>query len=195
MRRKAKLIVLAACLQIPSPVLAAFGLTNSGGYYIVDTGAGLVFKVKQSSGDITSLKYFGVEYQEPTKGSHINSGLGTSNVSATVYGGDYVKITVVDNGQTLTHYYIARNGFNHIYMATYFTEEPAIGLVRFIVRIPSRLLPDGPLPSNIRGNSGQSKRRISSECQTARHDRSTIPISVSSIGHTRARLAPTLVCS
>jgi rhamnogalacturonan endolyase len=153
-RRAARLIVLAACLQIPSPVLAAFGLTNSGGYYIVDTGAGLVFKVKQSSGDITSLKYFGVEYQDPTKGSQINSGLGTSNVSAAVYGGDYVKITVIDNSQTLTHYYIARNGFNHIYMATYFTQEPAIGLVRFIVRIPSRLLPDGPLPSNIRGNIG-----------------------------------------
>lgn len=152
--KAAKLLVLAACLAIASPLFAAFGLIDSGGYYIVDTGAGLVFKVQKLSGDITSLNYRGVEYQEPTKGSHINSGLGTSNVTATAYGSDYVKITVVDTTGTLTHYYIARNGFNQIYMATHFTQEPSIGLVRFIVRIPSQLLPNGPMPSDTRGNIG-----------------------------------------
>jgi rhamnogalacturonan endolyase len=45
---------------------------------------------------------------------------------------------------------MARKGFSHIYMATHFTEEPAIGLVRFIVRIPNGLLPNGPTPSEIR---------------------------------------------
>lgn len=39
-------------------------------------------------------------------------------------------------------------------MATYFTEEPSVGLVRYIVRIPSTLLPNGPPPSDIRGNIG-----------------------------------------
>lgn len=39
-------------------------------------------------------------------------------------------------------------------MATYFTEEPSIGLVRFITRIPSAKLPNGPMTSNIRNNTG-----------------------------------------
>ena len=39
-------------------------------------------------------------------------------------------------------------------MATYFTQEPTIGLVRFIVRVPNNLLPNGPAPSDIRGNTG-----------------------------------------
>ena len=44
---------------------------------------------------------------------------------------------------------MARRGYSHIYMATYFTDEPDIGLVRFIVRIPNSLLPNGPTPSEI----------------------------------------------
>ncbi len=139
--------VLGACL-ISTLCLADFGLTDSGGDYIIDTGAGLVFRVRQSSGDITSLRYNGVEYQDLTRRSQINSGLGTNNVSAQVYGTDYVKITVVSTDGTLSHYYVARRGFNHIYMATYFSQEPSIGLVRFIVRIPSQLLPNGPGPSD-----------------------------------------------
>jgi len=150
--KTARICGLAACFIVPSLCLADFGLTDSGGYYIVDTGAGLVFRVRQSTGDITSLRYNGVEYQEPTRGSHINSGLGTNRVSAQTYGTDYVKVTVVSTDGTLTHYYVARRGFNHIYMATHFTQEPSIGLVRFIVRIPSNLLPNGPGPSDIRGN-------------------------------------------
>src|SRR4051812_17150313 len=41
-------------LVTPSSASAAFGVTSSGGSYVVDSGAGLVFKVNQSSGDITS---------------------------------------------------------------------------------------------------------------------------------------------
>src|SRR3954452_17582171 len=36
-------------------------------------------------------------------------------------------------------------------MGTNFTSEPALGHVRYIVRIPSRLLPNGPPPSDLRG--------------------------------------------
>jgi rhamnogalacturonan endolyase len=40
-------------------------------------------------------------------------------------------------------------------MATYFVTEPStLGLCRFIVRIPEARLPNGPRPSDIRGNTG-----------------------------------------
>jgi rhamnogalacturonan endolyase len=40
-------------------------------------------------------------------------------------------------------------------MATHFTSEPdTLGLCRFIVRVPSTLLPNGPPPSDIRNNTG-----------------------------------------
>src|SRR6187549_1189511 len=66
---------------------ASFGVFSSGGNYIVDSGAGLVFKVSQSSGDINSIVFNGVEYQSASKNSHIASGLGTdTSVSATTYG-------------------------------------------------------------------------------------------------------------
>jgi len=128
--------------------------TDSNGYYTVDTGGGLVFTVNQASGDITSLKYNNIECQEPTKGSQVNLGFGTATVTATTYGNSYIKITVVNSTATFTHYYMARNGYNNIYMATYFTQEPSLGLVRYIVRIPSSLLPSGPNPSDIRNNIG-----------------------------------------
>ena len=150
------LLGYAVALLAPTSLSAAFGLTSSGGFYTVDTNAGLVFKVNQSNGDISSLFYNGTEYQYSAKGSHINSGLGTSGVTVTgtTVGTDYIKITVTAPaaaaGGTLTHYYMARNGFSHIYMATHFTQEPDIGLVRFIVRIPNALLPNGPVPSDIR---------------------------------------------
>src|SRR5437899_2950105 len=71
-------------LAAPAEAAPAFGLTNSGGYFTVSTGAGLVFKVKQSGGDLTSLNYNGVELQPTgTNGSHVESGLGsTAKVTA-----------------------------------------------------------------------------------------------------------------
>ena len=99
-------------LLSPTRAEAAFGLSNNNGLYTVDTGAGLVFSVRQSNGDISSLRFNNIEYQDPTRGSHINSGLGTSIVTAKTYGADTIKIDVVAG--TLTHYYLARRGFNNI---------------------------------------------------------------------------------
>ena len=164
MRRKELCFsLLAACvasLALSPRTLAAFGLTTSTDAYTVDTGAGLVFRIRrtdngsstQSPGDIMSLLYNGVEYQNQAKGSHINSGFdylysGVSavTVSAQTVGGNAVKVTVVAGD--LTHYYLARRGYPHIYMATYFTREPdTVSLCRYIVRIPSDLLPNGPEP-------------------------------------------------
>ena len=160
--------IAAAVLVITAPAAhAAFGLSTSTDFYTVDTGGGLVFKVRrtdngvstQSAGDLASLVYNGVEYQNQSRGSQVNSGFdylytGVSavSVSAAVVNTSYIKVTV--QAGNLTHYYMARSGYPNIYMGTYFTSEPdTLGLCRYIVRIPSTLLPNGPTPSDIRNTT------------------------------------------
>lgn len=151
----------------PRAAQAAFGLTSNTDFYTVDTGAGLVFQVRrtdngsnsQSAGDIASLVYNGVEYQDQARGSQVNSGFdylynGVSavTVDAAVVSADFIKVTV--QAGDLTHYYLARKGYPHVYMGTYFTAEPdTLNLCRFIVRIPSALLSYGPTPSDIRNTT------------------------------------------
>src|SRR5688572_25715591 len=61
---------------------AAFGYTDDGTHYVIDTGANLVFKVRKSNGDLSSLVYRGTEYQGyGGMNSHIESGLGSSTVT------------------------------------------------------------------------------------------------------------------
>src|SRR5690242_4713572 len=86
------LTILALLLPLRS--WATFGVTSLSGSYTVDTGAGLVFKVNQSSGDITSIQSNGVEYQATDKNSHLISGLGTATVTATTFGDSYIKISI-----------------------------------------------------------------------------------------------------
>ena len=163
-------LVCAAILWIcmVSPGHAAFGLSTATDSYTVDTDSGLVFKVRrtdngsstQSAGDLMSLVFNGIDYQNPSRGTHINSGfdylyddISSVSVSATQIDPDTIRVTV--RAGDLTHYYLARRGDPVIYMATYFTTEPStLNLCRFIVRIPQALLPTGPIPSDIRGNTG-----------------------------------------
>ena len=146
---------------------SSFGLTSDANFYTIDTGAGLVFKIRrldngvstQSAGDIASMIYNGVQYQDQSRGSQVNSGFdflytGVSAVSvnAEAVGGDYIKVTVVAGN--LTHYYIVKKGVNNIFMGTYFTTEPStLGLARFILRVPIAALPNGPVPSDLRGTT------------------------------------------
>ena len=66
----------------PAVVTSSFGLMSDADTYTVDTGAGLVFTVRRHNrdgsskrlGDISSLVYHGVEYQDGLKGSQVNSG-------------------------------------------------------------------------------------------------------------------------
>jgi rhamnogalacturonan endolyase len=147
---------------------SSFGLTQDANFYTIDTGAGLVFKVRrtdngvstQSAGDLASMLFNGVEYQDQSRGTQVNSGfdylykgISAVDVSAAAVGSDVVKVTVQAGG--LTHYYIARRGEAKIYMGTYFTSEPdTLNLARFIVRVPIARLPNGPAPSDLRGNTG-----------------------------------------
>lgn len=146
-------------LMIAEIARASFGLTSGGGVYTVDTGAGLVFKVNQSNGDVTSLNFNGTEYQATDKRSQIASGLGSATVTADSYGTNFIKITITTSPtnsvvHSLTHYLMARNGYPIIYMATYLTAEPAIGELRWITRLQYNKLPNGPPQSDNNGNTG-----------------------------------------
>jgi autotransporter-associated beta strand protein len=142
-------------------VAGVFGYTDLGAVYEVDTGAGLVFQVRKTDGSITSVVFNGTEYKSTTnRFSQIASGLGTpTTVTPETDGSTYVKITL-QTGPTntvvanLTHYLIVRNGENTIYMATYPTAEPAVGELRWITRLNSALIPNGPVPSDLHLTTG-----------------------------------------
>ncbi|KAF8455716.1 polysaccharide lyase family 4 protein [Terfezia claveryi] len=148
-----KLLSTFACLlSLASTAYAAFGVTDNGRNYVVDTNGGLVFSVSKSTGDIVSLLYNnGTQCQDPSKMSHIGSGLGSNKVAASTINSKYIKITVTT--PTLTHYYIAKSGDPIIYMATYITAEPHVGELRFIARLNKSAVPNGVAASEIHGGS------------------------------------------
>jgi rhamnogalacturonan endolyase len=115
---------------------AAFGWSDDGSNFVVDTGASLVFKVSKSNGDLVSFVYRGVEYQGYGKNSHVESGLGASTVTLTA-SGSTILITVVHG--SLIHYYAARSGENNIYMWTYKAAD-SVTMQRYIVRLKPGLL-------------------------------------------------------
>ncbi len=153
--------MIASLLFAAAPVFGAFGYTDNGSGYVVDTGAGLVFEVRKTDGTIISIVFNGTEYIGPSgKGSHIASGLGSdTTVTPETDGSTYIKITLQtgpSNGvvSSLTHFLVVRNGDNNIYMATYPTAEPNVGELRWITRLAYDLLPNGPAPSDNNGTTG-----------------------------------------
>jgi rhamnogalacturonan endolyase len=141
--------LLATGASASADIAGSFGVSEAAGYLSVDSGAGLVFKVKQSNGDITSIKYKGgPELQSQTKGSHIASGLGAA-VSYTVSGG-VAKITLTT--ATLVHYLLVRANDNTIYMGTYVTAEPSVGELRWITRLKGSVFTQVPVESNNAGS-------------------------------------------
>ncbi|KAK7697834.1 hypothetical protein SLS64_013166 [Diaporthe eres] len=142
---------VAAVAAFSHGALAAFGLTSGSSSYTVDTGGDLVYVVSKSTGDITSLKYKGVEYQGTSKNTAINSGLGSSTVTGETVNG-YIKITVASSGNPVTQYYVAKNGDPTIYMGTYITGEVDPGELRWLARLRTNLLPTG-----VHGNVGDTR--------------------------------------
>ncbi|KAG9127071.1 hypothetical protein FRC07_000794 [Ceratobasidium sp. 392] len=138
------------CASFTPGVFAAFGVTSGSGYLSVDTGSSLVFRVSTTNGDITSLKYNGVEYQDSSKFTQISSGLGTATVTSKI-SGNYALITIATD--TLTQYYVAVSGQNAIYIGTYTTAEPSVGELRFIARLAKSKVPNGYTVSEIDGGT------------------------------------------
>lgn len=152
----AALLLVVLALFVSPHSYGAFGVTDDGQALVVDSGAGLVFKVGKTNGDILSLRYKGgPELQEPRRHSQIASGLGGSKVASTIIGGKVIKITVAtdeNNGvvKNLTHYFLVRSGVNNVYMATYTAAEPHVGELRWITRLEQSVFPNSPKPSNTR---------------------------------------------
>jgi rhamnogalacturonan endolyase len=146
----------------------AFGLTTTSAAYTVDTGAGLVFSVQRTNpqgsvGDLTSAKLNGTELEAPfatsSRYSHYESGLSSSTVvTATVDPNNQWALITCDDtaGAGVIQYYLGRNGFNNIYMATYSAGpgSPSPGEMRFIDYTNPTLLTNIPAPSNNNGNTG-----------------------------------------
>jgi rhamnogalacturonan endolyase len=157
---------LAACLGVvaagelrlarPAEAATAFGYTSSGGYFTVSTGAGLTFKINQSDGDMTSLNYNGVEMQDQSSFSQVESGLGSGATVTAAQTGNYIVITesVTDwyGSGTLYHYLVAVSGQNNIYMATYVNSAGA-GELRWISRLNSSVITTVLTPAEINGGT------------------------------------------
>ncbi|KAF9041301.1 rhamnogalacturonase B [Panaeolus papilionaceus] len=146
-----------------------FGFTISGTNINVETDAGLTFTVASNSGDITSMKFNGIEAQDQgSKKSHISSGIGAScSAVRTGNNNNYVKITCTTS--TLTQYYVARYKDPAIHMATYITAEPSVGELRFIARLRKAALPNGYRVSEIAGGTaieGSDVFRVGSETRS-----------------------------
>jgi rhamnogalacturonan endolyase len=147
----------------PTMAFGAFGLSDQGKALIVDSGAGLVFSVDKTNGDIVSFHYKGgpeLELKDPKRHSQLASGLGSATkVAGTTIGENIVKITLATdetNGvaKSLTHYLIVRKDLNIIYMATFPTAEPNVGELRWITRLDGSKFPNRPAPSNNDGSPG-----------------------------------------
>ncbi len=159
----AALLVVSGCALefdgAPDPQAAAgelqvapFSVTAGGGFLTVDSGSGLVYKVSQTSGDITSIRWNGQELNDQAKASQLSSGLGTATVSFTLSpSGTTSLITIATS--TLTHYLATRRNDNTIYMATFITAEPTVGELRWITRLQSGLFSSVPVNSDIRNGS------------------------------------------
>ncbi|QNH23895.1 rhamnogalacturonan lyase B N-terminal domain-containing protein [Xanthomonas theicola] len=157
-------LILSASCAGSAIAQETFGVTEDQTAFTVDTGGDLVFKVRkikpnnntQSIGDLASLVYRGIEYQDQSRGSQLNVGAGylfdggnSAQVRATKVDDDRIVVTVAAGN--LTHYYMAKRGEPRIYMATAFDREPMQGLVRYILRVPFDKLPDGPAASDLHG--------------------------------------------
>src|SRR4051812_20652428 len=88
----------------------------------------------RSTGDVVSLVYNSVEYQDTSKGTHINSGLGTSTVTGELVSG-YTKITIQSGSLPVTQYIISKSGDPTLYLGTYITGEVDPGELRWIARL------------------------------------------------------------
>lgn len=150
--------------------LLSFGLTTTSSSYTIDTGAQLVFSISRTAGsgsvgDLTSMLYSGTQLEAPfsdtNRYSHYESGLSSSCVvTATVDpNGQWILIACNDTGSSgvgVIQYYLARNGYNNIYMATYSAgpDAPSPGEMRFITYTNHSVLVNAPAPSNNTGNTG-----------------------------------------
>ncbi|ORY55495.1 rhamnogalacturonan lyase [Pseudomassariella vexata] len=133
--------LLYSLLLWPAVVSAAFGYTDDGTNYVIDSGASLVIKVSKCCGDIVSLAYNGVEYQGyDGKNTQVESGLGDSTVSIQQYSSPAYIIKVSVTHGTLKHYLFVRYGNNNVYIFTN-KADASVTVSRYIVRFKGGIFP------------------------------------------------------
>ena len=150
-----------------------FGLTEQPDRFVVTTGAGLVFAVSRSNGDLMSIQYRGREceasFAQTERYSHYESGLSRSSTITAEKdpGGQWIKITIDDDKVGVTHYYIAHRGENNLYMATYAEKSPPPGEMRFITYLSRDVLTHLPPPSDIaRADGGVEGKDVFKDTKT-----------------------------
>ncbi len=143
-------------LAAPAAQAAAFGYSGGGGYFTVNTGAGLSFKISQSNGDMTSLVYNGTELTAASRPSNVESGLGNGASVSAYQTGSYIVVTesAYDwyGSGTLHHYFVVQDGVNDIYMATYVNSAGA-GELRWIQSLNRGILTNIWTPSDVNGGT------------------------------------------
>ncbi len=159
LRENLRWLIALTFLVLAPQAWGSFGFTDNGSEYVVDTGAGLVFNVNKSTGNVDSWLYQGVQYNGPSgKGSEIASGLGSTGTSVSAANlGNIVMVTIQTTSANtvcanLTHYLIVTNGVNNVYMADFMTQEPGVGEFRWITRLAFNRVPNGPGPANNNGS-------------------------------------------
>ncbi|MCL6735279.1 rhamnogalacturonan lyase B N-terminal domain-containing protein [Streptomyces neyagawaensis] len=121
---------------------AGFGHSDDGRNLVVDTGAGLVFKVSKSTGDLTSLRYRGKEYEGyGGRHSHVESGFGSATVTLR-QSGQTILVKAVHGA--ITQWYAARSGQSTIHLWTH-KADASFTATRFLVRLKPGVFPnEGP---------------------------------------------------
>jgi rhamnogalacturonan endolyase len=140
----------------PPAAEAAFGFTSGGGFFTVDTGAGLTFRISQSNGDMTSLKLNGTELQNQSRPSHVESGLGSGATVTASQSGNLVIVTESSThwygSGTVVQYLVARSGENNVYMAT-FVDGAGAGELRWYQSMNRAVLSNDWTPSDTNGGT------------------------------------------
>ncbi|KAK7191589.1 hypothetical protein DPSP01_004802 [Paraphaeosphaeria sporulosa] len=138
------LATFSAILLAPTAVFAAWGYTDDGKNYIIDTNANLVVSVSKTNGDMNSIKYRGVEYSgQNGKYSHVESGLGASTVAIKQYTSPANIIKVTVKYGTLLHTLVFRYGNPNVYIFMN-KADTSVTVSRYILRIPPNIFSNNP---------------------------------------------------
>lgn len=129
----------SALVILPSAVSAAWGWTDDGRNYVIDTNANLVVKVSKTNGDMTSIRYRGVEYNgQQGRNSHVESGLGSSTVTIRQFTTPANIIKVNIRFGTLIHDLVFRYGNPNVYIFMN-KVDTSVTVSRYILRVPGNI--------------------------------------------------------
>ncbi|KAH8651093.1 family 4 polysaccharide lyase [Xylariales sp. PMI_506] len=122
-------VAVLVLLHLWASLVSGLTITSSTASYVIDTGStySFIVTISRSTCDITSLKFYGTEYQYQSTYSHIASGLGSDTA--------IFKCVQSNSDFDLTHYLVFRTGAANIWMGTNINSEPSIGELRYIFRL------------------------------------------------------------